>query len=101
MKFAARDHSGARRFGDDDEEAFFCREDCRCIEAGQDRGACSRGDQYTRECLKLHADTALTGEKVATDLDDVIASRSVPQSITVDNGTEFASQAIDVWAYTH
>jgi putative transposase len=58
-------------------------------------------DQYTRECLTLHADTALSGEKVATALDEVIASRGAPQSITVDNGTEFASKAIDVWAYTH
>jgi putative transposase len=58
-------------------------------------------DQYTRECLTLHADTALSGEKVATDLDEVIASRGAPQSITVDNGTEFASKAMDVWAYTH
>jgi putative transposase len=58
-------------------------------------------DQYTRECLTLHADTALSGEKVATALDEVIASRGAPQSITVDNGTEFASKAMDVWAYTH
>jgi Integrase core domain len=45
-------------------------------------------DQFTRECLTLFADTALSGEKVAT-----------AQSITVDNGTEFASKAMDLWAY--
>jgi putative transposase len=58
-------------------------------------------DQYTRECLTLHADTALSGEKVATALDKVVASRGTPKSITVDNGTEFASKAMDLWAYSN
>jgi putative transposase len=56
-------------------------------------------DQFTRECLLLHADTALSGEKVAAVLDVVVADRGAPQSITVDNGTEFASRAMDLWAY--
>ena len=50
-------------------------------------------DQYTRECLSLHADTALSGKKVAAALDTVVALRGAPKSITVDNGTEFASKA--------
>ena len=58
-------------------------------------------DQYTRECLTLHADTALSGEKVAAALDKVILRRGAPKSITVDNGTEFASKAMDHWAYTN
>ena len=40
-------------------------------------------DQYTRECLALHADTALSGEKVAAALDRMVAGRGVPKSITV------------------
>lgn len=56
-------------------------------------------DQYTRECLTLHADTALSGEKVASALDNVVALRGAAKSITVDNGTEFASKAMDHWAY--
>ena len=56
-------------------------------------------DQFTRECLTLFADTALSGEKVAAALDKVVALRGTPQSITVDNGTEFASKAVDLWAY--
>ena len=43
-------------------------------------------DPYTRECLTLHADTALSGEKVASALDKVVALRGAPKSITVDNG---------------
>jgi putative transposase len=56
-------------------------------------------DQFTRECLALHADNTLSGEKVATALDKVVALRGTPASITVDNGTEFASKAMDLWAY--
>jgi putative transposase len=58
-------------------------------------------DQFTRECLCLHADTALSGEKVAAALDGIVAERGAPRSITVDNGTEFASRAIDLWAYAN
>ena len=56
-------------------------------------------DQYTRECLTLFADNALSGEKVAAALDKIVILRSTPESITVDNGTEFASKAMDLWAY--
>ncbi len=56
-------------------------------------------DQFTRECLALFADVSLSGEKVAAMLDKVVAERGAPQSITVDNGTEFASKAVDLWAY--
>ena len=56
-------------------------------------------DQFTRECLTLFANNSLSGEKVATALDKVVALREAPESITVDNGTEFASKAMDLWAY--
>jgi len=58
-------------------------------------------DQFTRECLCLHADTSLSGEKVAVALDKIVSHRGAPESITVDNGTEFASKAMDLWAYSH
>ena len=58
-------------------------------------------DQFTRECLLLLADSSLTGQKVAMALSRVIAQREVPESITVDNGTEFASKAMDAWAYQY
>jgi putative transposase len=56
-------------------------------------------DQYTRECVTLLADNTLSGEKVATALDKVLLQRGAPESITVDNGTEFTSKALDHWAY--
>jgi putative transposase len=58
-------------------------------------------DQFTRECLLLLADSSLTGHKVALALSQVIAEREAPESITVDNGTEFASKAMDAWAYQY
>ncbi len=56
-------------------------------------------DQYTRECVTLLADNTLSGEKVASALDKALVQRGVPESITVDNGTEFTSKALDHWAY--
>jgi putative transposase len=58
-------------------------------------------DQFTRECLLLLADSSLTGHKVALALSQVIAERGAPVSITVDNGTEFGSRAMDAWAYRY
>jgi putative transposase len=56
-------------------------------------------DALTRECLAVHADGSLTGKKVAAALQDVAATRGNPGKITVDNGTDFYSKAMDAWAY--
>jgi putative transposase len=56
-------------------------------------------DQSTRECSILVADTSLTAKEVVTALDRVVGMDSAPKSITVDNGSEFASRAMDAWAY--
>jgi len=58
-------------------------------------------DQFTRECLALVADRALNGHRVALALSQVVAERGVPESITVDNGSEFASKAMDAWSYQY
>ena len=47
------------------------------------------------------ADNSLTGQKGALALSWVIAERGAQASITVDNSTEFASKAMDVWAYQY
>ena len=44
---------------------------------------------------------SLGGEKVGTALDKVVKQRGAPETITVGNGTEFASRAMDLWAYTN
>jgi putative transposase len=55
--------------------------------------------QFTRECLTLLVDRGLSGEKVAAALEVEVSQREAPMSITVDNGSEFASQAMDEWVY--
>jgi hypothetical protein len=53
-------------------------------------------DQYTRECLCIHADRSRTGEKSVKDMKRLIGLRSAPESITSDSGSEFAGQTRDV-----
>ena len=55
------------------------------------------GDDFTRECLALVADTSLSGARVTRELDAVIARRGLPTTIVSDNGTEFTSTAILSW----
>jgi putative transposase len=56
-------------------------------------------DQYTRECLCIHAERSQTGKKVAEQLSEIIARRGVPESITSDNGSEFVGKAMEVWSH--
>ena len=58
-------------------------------------------DVYTRESLALVADRSLTGVKVAATLTPLVRRRGAPTAITVDNGGEFVSRAMDAWAYAH
>ena len=56
-------------------------------------------DQFTRECVGLEADRSMTGMKVAHTLASVKQERgNLPESITVDNGSEFCSRALEAWA---
>ena len=55
----------------------------------------------TRESLALVADRSLTGIKVAAALTPIVGRRGAPVAITVDNGGEFVSRAMDAWAYAH
>jgi putative transposase len=56
-------------------------------------------DQYTRECLCVYADRSQTGEKVVEQMKRLVNLRGAPESITTDNGSEFAGQAMDAWAH--
>jgi len=73
-----------------------------------DRGADGRSfriltvvDQFSRECLCLLADQSLRGEKVVQAVELLVGQRGALRSITVDNGSEFASRVMDAWAYAH
>jgi putative transposase len=57
-------------------------------------------DQYTRECLCAYADRSQTGDRVVAQMQRLVKMRGAPESITTDNGSEFAGRAMEVWAYT-
>jgi hypothetical protein len=46
-------------------------------------------------------DRSLTGVKVAAALTPIVAQRGAPTAITVDNGGEFVSRAMEAWACAH
>lgn len=56
-------------------------------------------DQFSRECPLLEADRSLTGQRVVDCLARLAWLHGKPESITVDNGSEFCSRALDAWAY--
>jgi len=56
-------------------------------------------DCHTRECLALVAQPRFRGQDVGRILSGVGATRGLPARITVDNGSEFTSRALDAWAY--
>ncbi len=56
-------------------------------------------DQFTKECPVIEVDTSLNGLRVSRVLEWLSMTRGLPESITVDNGPEFAGMALDRWAY--
>lgn len=58
-------------------------------------------DLFTRECLDIEVGHRLRGEHVVAVLNRLKASRAVPQRLDCDNGSEFISASMDLWAYTN
>jgi len=56
-------------------------------------------DACTRECLAIEVDVSLPGERVVRVLEQLRLTRGLPVRITVDNGPEFQSKALDAWAH--
>jgi putative transposase len=56
-------------------------------------------DDLSRECPVLEVDHSLTGNRVTRTLERIALTRGLPEVITVDNGPEFISKALDLWAY--
>ena len=54
-------------------------------------------DDCTRECLAAVADTAISGTRVARELDRLVARHGTPATIVSDNGPELTSRAILAW----
>jgi len=56
-------------------------------------------DDHSRESLAIEVDTSLPGRRVIRVLEQLAECRGLPEGIVVDNGPEFAGQALDVWAH--
>jgi transposase InsO family protein len=54
-------------------------------------------DEYTRECLVLHAAASMTGADVRRIMAQVIGRRGSPTRIRSDNGSEFICAALVGW----
>ncbi len=57
--------------------------------------------QAAERLLEIDVATSLPGRRVVEALDRVCDRERPPKAITVDNGPEFISRALDVWAYEH
>lgn len=57
-------------------------------------------DIFTRECVALFVDFSIPGYSVARALELAALERGgFPQSIVIDNGSEFTGKAMDAWAF--
>jgi len=56
-------------------------------------------DVFTRESLAIEAGQSLKGENVVGVLNRLRQDRGVPRMLFCDNGAEFTSQVMDLWAY--
>jgi putative transposase len=56
-------------------------------------------DVYTRECLAIEVGQSLKGHDVVRVLQQIAEKRGMPRMLFCDNGSEFTSQVLDLWAY--
>jgi putative transposase len=58
-------------------------------------------DNFSRESLAIQVGRRFTGDHVVAILEDVIRERVTPVAIQMDNGTEFISKSLNLWAWSH
>ena len=56
-------------------------------------------DVFTRESLAVEVGASLKGTDVVEVLNQIRARRGAPKMLFCDNGSEFSSQIMDLWAY--
>jgi len=56
-------------------------------------------DVHTRECLAIEPGHRLTGDNVVKVLNRLRYTRGAPKRVYCDNGSEFTSRILDLWAY--
>ncbi len=55
-------------------------------------------DVFTRRCLNIEVDTSLGSERVVRVLEALVVQVGKPKLLQMDNGPEFRSKNLDVWA---
>lgn len=58
-------------------------------------------DLYSKEVPVIEVDVSIGGSRVCRILDRLFATRSLPETLILDNGPEFAGTALDAWAAQH
>ena len=56
-------------------------------------------DNHTRESLAIHVAQRIRGHRVVEVLERISDKHRLPKAIRVDNGPEFISKDLDLWAY--
>jgi len=57
-------------------------------------------DNFSKKCLGLFASQSIKGTHVVNFLETVVAREgAIPELLQVDNGSEFISKKLDLWAY--
>ena len=69
--------------------------------SGQRFRALTMVDVFSRECLAIEPGQKLGGADVVNILSRMAAERSSPKRIYCDNGSEFSSRMVDLWAYAN
>jgi putative transposase len=57
-------------------------------------------DNLSRESLAFQVGRRITGDHVVAVLEDAVQERGTPRTIQVDNGPEFISKSLDLWAWS-
>jgi putative transposase len=55
-------------------------------------------DDYTRECVLQLVDFSISGERVSRALSELVNTRGLPAQLVSDNGPEFTSKSMFLWA---
>ncbi|WP_225906041.1 IS3 family transposase [Salmonella enterica] len=59
-------------------------------------------DNFSRECLAIHAGKSLKGEDVVSIMEALrVLDKRLPVRIQTDNDSEFIPKSLDKWAYEH
>ena len=66
---------------------------------GRRFGALTGVDVYTRDSLAIEPGQSWRGKDVVRVLQSIQQERGGPQGLLCDNGSEFSSQLLDLWAY--